>query len=157
MAQLKTSGECVSRCVLRAVVLVVTCGVMCRSLYRMLVNLGDLPQPEQNVLSQTVWSPLERGNSAGYAGPALGQGQAPNAGAPPRGVVQEYRALTTTVPPPISVRTASDSPSVKSLPSAVRGTSGVASPAASAGELVLTKRPDSSTGDSDHDVKRPRL
>jgi hypothetical protein len=122
----------------------------------MLVNLGDLPQPEQNVLSQTVWSPLERGNSAGYAGPALGQGQAPNAGAPPRGVVQEYRALTTTVPPPISVRTASDSPSVKSMPSAVRGASGVASPAA-ADEHVLTKRPDSTTGESDHEVKRPRL
>jgi hypothetical protein len=118
------------------------------------VNLGDLPQPEQNVLSQTVWSPLERGSSAGHAGP--GQGQAPNAGAPPRGVVQEYRALTTTVPPPISVRTASDSASVKSVPSAVRGTSGVASPAA-AGEQVLTKRPDSSVGDSDHEIKRPRL
>jgi hypothetical protein len=120
------------------------------------VNLGDLPQPEQNVLSQTVWSPLERGNSAGHAGPALGQGQAPNAGVPPRGVVQEYRALTTTVPPPISVRTASDSASVKSAPSAVRGASGVASPAA-AGEQVLTKRPDSSVGESDHEVKRPRL
>jgi hypothetical protein len=121
----------------------------------MLVNLGDLPQPEQNVLSQTVWSPLERGNSAGHAGP--GQGQAPNAGASPRGVVQEYRALTTTVPPPpISVRTASDSASVKSVPSAVRGASGVASPAA-AGEQLLTKRPDSSTGESDQEIKRPRL
>jgi hypothetical protein len=121
------------------------------------VNLGDLPQPEQNVLSQTVWSPLERGNSAGHAGPPPGQGQAQNAGPSPRGVVQEYRALTTTVPPPpISVRTASDSLSVKSAPSVVRGTSGVASPAA-AGEQVLTKRPDSSTGDSDHEVKRPRL
>jgi hypothetical protein len=126
----------------------------------MLVNLGDLPQPEQNVLSQTVWSSLERGNSAGHAGPALGQGQgqAQNAGAPPRGAAQEYRAVTTTVPPPpISVRTASDSLSVKSMPSAARGASGVASPAASAGEQVLIKRPDSSAGESDHEVKRPRL
>jgi hypothetical protein len=122
----------------------------------MLVNLGDLPQPEQNVLSQTVWSPLERGNSAGHAGPAPGSGQAQNAGAPPRGVVQEYRELTTTVPPPISVRTASGSPSVKSVPSAARGASGVASPAA-AGEQLLTKRPDSSTGESDQEIKRPRL
>jgi hypothetical protein len=34
----------------------------------MLVNMGDLPQPEQDVLSQTVWSPLERANSGASTG-----------------------------------------------------------------------------------------
>lgn len=39
-------------------------------LLRMLVNMGDLPQPEQNVLSQRVWSPmpLARAGSVGSAG-----------------------------------------------------------------------------------------
>lgn len=27
------------------------------------MNMGDLPQPEQGVLSHAVWTPLERGNS----------------------------------------------------------------------------------------------
>ena len=34
---------------------------------RMLVNMGDLPQPEQDVLSQMVWSPLERAAAAAVA------------------------------------------------------------------------------------------
>ena len=28
------------------------------------MNMGDLPQPEQNVLSQMVWSPMERAAAA---------------------------------------------------------------------------------------------
>jgi len=34
------------------------------------VNMGDLPQPEQNVLSQMVWSPLERASAASAAAAA---------------------------------------------------------------------------------------
>jgi len=38
----------------------------------MLVNMGDLPQPEQNVLSQMVWSPMERAAATATAATATG-------------------------------------------------------------------------------------
>jgi hypothetical protein len=39
--------------------------------YRMLVDIGDLPQPDNNVLSETLWNsqgPVEEGNGLKYKG-----------------------------------------------------------------------------------------
>lgn len=44
------------------------------------MNMGDLPQPEQNVLSQMVWSPLERASAASAAAAAAASASASAAG-----------------------------------------------------------------------------
>lgn len=73
---------------------VLMCACVCN---RMLVNMGDLPQPENDVLSQTVWSPLERGISTGSIGGA----------SLPGGVKQQEYTTVTSTPsmPPSSSRT----------------------------------------------------
>jgi hypothetical protein len=77
----------------------------------MLVNMGDLPQPEQDVLSQTVWSPLERANSGASTGslpsiPAVSGSAGSMGGAYAGGALSGGSYTTITTLPGSAVSTA---------------------------------------------------
>lgn len=58
--------------------------------------MGDLPQPEQDVLSHTVWTPLERGNSNGSVISVTAPPSAVSAAG--AGALSEHQSIPTTLP-----------------------------------------------------------
>ena len=60
--------------------------------------MGDLPQPEQDVLSQTVWSPHERSKAAAHANTASGAaiGSAVSPGSHKRSIAEIYSSAPST-------------------------------------------------------------